>query len=71
EQGVFRKKAAEALAGFSLARASMEQLEKWLQQAVETFGSNLKITQDLTVNMSNVFEQTTDAGRFVLGHTRA
>ncbi|KUM05622.1 type III secretion system needle tip complex protein [Chromobacterium subtsugae] len=70
-QGVFMKNASEALADFSLARASMEQIEQWLKQAVEAFGSTQKITQELTAAMSAALQQNAEASRFVLRQSHA
>ncbi|MGL4980252.1 MAG: type III secretion system translocon subunit SctE, partial [Plesiomonas sp.] len=70
-QGVFLKNASDAIADFTLAQAEMTQIEKWLKQAVEAFASTQKITQQLMVSMSTAQQQSDEAGRFVLRHSRA
>ncbi|AUH51329.1 pathogenicity island 1 effector protein SipB [Chromobacterium sp. ATCC 53434] len=70
-QGVFMKNASDMLADFTLARASMDQIEQWLKQAVEVFASTQKITQELTTTMSAAMQQNAEAGRFVLRQSHA
>lgn len=70
-QGVFMKRASEAMADFSLAHAGMEQLQQWLKQAVEAFGENQKIAQELNQTLFATLQQNTDASRFVLRQSRA
>lgn len=70
-QGVFLKNASDAIADFTLAQAEMTQIDKWLKQAVEAFASTQKITQQLMVAMSTAQQQSDEAGRFVLRHSRA
>ncbi|AXE33377.1 type III secretion system translocon subunit SctE [Chromobacterium phragmitis] len=70
-QGVFMKNASDAIAEFTLARAFSEQIEQWLKQAVEAFGSTQKITQQLTSAMSDAMQQNAEASRFVLRHSQA
>ncbi|MGL5584383.1 MAG: type III secretion system translocon subunit SctE, partial [Plesiomonas sp.] len=70
-QGIFLKNASDALADFTLAQAEMTQIQLWLKQAVEAFASTQKITQQLMVSMSTAQQQSDEAGRFVLRHSRA
>ena len=70
-QGIFLKNASDAIADFTLAQAEMTQIDKWLKQAVESFASTQKITQQLMVSMSTAQQQSDEAGRFVLRHSRA
>lgn len=69
--GVFMKNASDAMADFSLARFSMEQIQQWLKQAVETFGESHNITQELHKVMSASMQQNSEATRFVLRQSRA
>ncbi|KVU28976.1 pathogenicity island 1 effector protein SipB [Burkholderia ubonensis] len=70
-QGVFMKSALEAMADFKLARAAMEQIEKWLREAVESYTDKQKLTQELHTALSNALQEDAVAGRFVLRHTHA
>lgn len=65
-QGVFMKNASDAMADFSLAHASMAQLEQWMKQAVENFAETQKITQEMNRTMSAALQQNAEAGRFVM-----
>ncbi|MBV8045296.1 type III secretion system translocon subunit SctE [Pluralibacter sp.] len=69
--GVFMKNASDAMADFYLARTSMEQISRWLEQAVETFADSQKVTQELHKAMSTALQQNAEAGRFVLRQSRA
>lgn len=69
--GVFMKNASDAMADFSLAHASMEQISQWLKQAVETFSDSQKVTQELNKTMSAALQQNAEAGRFTLRQSRA
>lgn len=69
--GVFMKKASDAMADFYLARTSVEQISRWLEQAVETFSDSQKVTQELNKAMSAALQQNAEASRFVLRQSRA
>lgn len=69
-QGVMNKNASELLAGFTLALFGKEQIDRWLEQATETFGENQKVVQTLTKTLSDTLQQNADAGRFVLRQSR-
>lgn len=69
--GVFMKNASDAMADFYLARNAMDQISRWLEQAVETFSDSQKVTQQLNKAMSAALQQNAEAGRFVLRQSRA
>lgn len=70
-EGVFLKKASDAYASFSMALFSGEQIRMWLKEAVEKFGDNNNITQELQKTLSSVIQQHSDTSRSVLRQIRA
>ncbi|KVZ51089.1 type III secretion system translocon subunit SctE [Burkholderia ubonensis] len=70
-QGVFMKNALEVMADFNLARAAMDQIEKWLKEAVESYTDKQKLIRELHTALSIALQEDAVAGRFVLRHTHA
>ncbi|KVN41172.1 type III secretion system translocon subunit SctE [Burkholderia ubonensis] len=70
-QGVFMKKASDALADFTLARAAIDQLEQSFKQALSAYEQSFVMTQNLIETMSRAQQQQMEANRFVLRRTRA
>ena len=70
-QGVFIKRAADAMAAFTLARFDMEKMDKCLKEAVEVFSKSQAITQGLLAQMSQVLESHEATGRAVLRNSHA
>ncbi|HID7510670.1 TPA: type III secretion system translocon subunit SctE [Enterobacter hormaechei] len=69
--GVLMKNASDAMADFYLARNAIDQISRWLEQAVETFSDSQKVTQQLNKAMSAALQQNAEASRFVLRQSRA
>ncbi|STQ90229.1 type III secretion system translocon subunit SctE [Iodobacter fluviatilis] len=70
-QGVFIKRAADAMASFTLARFDMEKMDKCLKEAVEVFAQSQSITQGLLAQMSQTLEAHDATGRAVLRNSHA
>lgn len=70
-QGVFLKNSTEALADFTIARASNEQIQKWLSEAVDKFSNDLKVTQELQQMLSAAVQNSSETARAVLRQSRA
>lgn len=67
---VFMKEAADHEADLVISTNVMEQLERYLRDAVDNFSSSLKMTQNLTVTASDAAQREADTGRFVLRRMR-
>lgn len=70
-EGVFLKNASDSLASFSLAKASMDQIQQWVRQAVEVFSDSQKVTQEMQKVMSSALQQNAEASRFILRQSHA
>lgn len=70
-QGVFVKNSTEALADFKVARASNEQIQKWINEAVEKLSSDLQVTQELQQMLSAAVQSNSETARAVLRQSRA
>lgn len=70
-QGVFLKNSTEALADFTVAKASNEQIQIWLREAVEKFSNDLKVTQELQQMLSAAAQNSAETARAILRQSRA
>ena len=70
-QGVFLKNSTEALADFTVAKASNEQIQMWLREAVEKFSNDLKVTQELQQMLSAAAQNSAETARAILRQSRA
>ncbi|HEF8785963.1 TPA: type III secretion system translocon subunit SctE [Providencia alcalifaciens] len=70
-QGVFLKNSTEALADFTVAKASNEQIQMWLREAVEKFSNDLRVTQELQQMLSAAAQNSAETARAILRQSRA
>lgn len=70
-QGVFLRNSTEALADFTVAKASNEQIQMWLRDAVEKFSNDLRVTQELQQMLSAAAQNSAETARTILRQSRA
>ncbi|MFV8208606.1 type III secretion system translocon subunit SctE, partial [Enterobacter cloacae complex sp.6701988] len=59
------------LADFTVAKASNEQIQMWLREAVEKFSNDLKVTQELQQMLSAAAQNSAETARAILRQSRA
>lgn len=54
-----------------MAKASNEQIQMWLREAVEKFSNDLRVTQELQQMLSAAAQNSAETARAILRQSRA